>query len=279
MLSIIYDFLHNLIYGVPELAGTVQAIGPLGIAAIGAGSSILGGVLSGFGNRRNRVAVPDELNNLIDQLNNPNFFRERLQRLVNTDQGIANIEQSLAARGVDSPAIASEQRQALERQRGEAISTGTEQLESTRLNALNRALAQRSQINAQNARLAQQQTNNTLGILSQTVSGVGSSLTQGLGAQVANRQLDALLGSMGGGGSIGETNTPSLGNNYGNFGSSGLGVFSGSPLLNNLNSVAGLPNRSGRNAGVGLGSTLGIGSYPGGFPNRFNFNPYNYGGY
>lgn len=172
MIEWIWDFL----FGNPFAGEVTVAIAPLALAAAGVGTSLLGGFLA---DRFGRQRVPDELNALIGDLENPNFFLPFIQRAFGPQEETSfNINAQLAARGIDSPLIAEEQRQAATAQRGERVAQAVSGLEGQRLGMLQQALGQRIGIDARNAR-------NRASAINSATAGVGGSLIQGLGAQQA----------------------------------------------------------------------------------------------
>lgn len=193
MLQAIFDFLFGASVGGVNVIMAIDPVTAMTIAS--AGSSLLGGLLSSKGNQRQQVETPQALTNQMDELQNPNYFLDSLMKAVNNDQGAYNVNASLAARGVDSPLIASEQRQAMESDRQNAVVEGMNQLESTRLGMLNNLIGQQSQINTTNAQLDQQHNQNRLGIINETVSGIGGSVVQGLGAKINQQNFDRLMNS------------------------------------------------------------------------------------
>lgn len=283
-----FDFIYDLLFGPPKF-DAILALGPLALAGISAGASLLGGIASGLSNRRVQQQVPQALLDQIDSLSNRNFFLPLAQRLIQNDQGFMNIERSLAARGIDSSSIASEQRQALEAQRQQAVTDTVRQLEGTRINALNSALAQQNQINARNAQLEQQFVNNRTGIISQAVSGIGGSIVQGFGAQNAadlNAQTLEAIRNSGNNNFLDTLSTPptSMFNtsniNTGSFSGRPLGLRPGGTLDN---SIAPIPNfNTGAFGGLGgFGTRSGIfGGLrpPTGFGNNgAGLNPFGFG--
>lgn len=230
------------------------------LALIGAGSSLAGGLSSLLANDSAQQEVPDALTGQIDQLQNRQYFRPLLQRLIQNDQGFANISQTLASQGVDSPAIATEQRQALENQRTDAVSGAVQQLEGTRLNALNQNLGQLNRINARNTQMRQQEIQNRLSAIGQMASGIGGSIAQGVGANNAQATLDKALNNMQNQPSpdLGGLNMPQLNMpNFSSFGNDGgTSALSNSPLGTNPNAI-GLNTGSlfsGQNQSIGMGN-------------------------
>lgn len=190
MIQTIIDFLFPATQNGYEV---IQAIGPLAMAGISAGTSLLGGLLSNRANKRQTVETPGALTDQMDELQDPNYFLDSLMRSVNNDQGAYNINAGLASKGVDSPAIAAEQRQAMESDRQNAIVQGLDQMEGQRLGMLNNLIGQQSQINQQNAQLGQQNNQNRMNIINETISGVGGSVVQGLGAKISQQNFDKMM--------------------------------------------------------------------------------------
>lgn len=186
---------------------------PLTIAAIGAGSSLLSGFI---GSRVGQQDIPDELNQQISDLQNPNFFLPQIQRAFGPEEETNfNINQQLAQRGIDSPMIAEEQRQAATARRGEQVTQALGSMEGQRMDMLNRALQQRSQIEGRN-------TQTRASAFNQAASGAVGSVVQGLGQMNANQIL----------GEIGQ-NAPG-GSGGGAGGGSGGPGLSGTPANNIL---------------------------------------------
>lgn len=193
LLQTILDFLfQSQLYG----HEVNMALGPLALMAISSGASLLGGYLSSRANKRQRVETPAALTDQIEELQDPNYFLDSLMRTVNNDQGAYNINASLAARGVDSPAIAAEQREAMESGRQDAIVQGLDQLEGTRLSMLNNLIDMKTGINQQNAQLGQRFNQNRMNIISETVGGIGGSVVQGLGAKINQQNFDTMMNQM-----------------------------------------------------------------------------------
>lgn len=211
---------------------------PLIAAGVGAAGSILGGLLA---SRAGQQEVPRELSAQIANLQDRQFFLPFIQRAFGPEEETPfNINAQLAARGIDSPHVAEEQRQAAAARRGERITQAVQRLEGMRLNLLQRALGQRAQIESQNAQTRASAINAAI------QGGVGS-IVQGIGALGAQQQLGSV------GQNIGRRFSPVglSANNPTGTGSVGLSGANASSFLSNL-------TISGGNFGMNFGNNLTV---------------------